>query len=54
MNILFILVPIGILLSAAGALAFRWAVRSGQMDDPDYGALVVLMDEESAENKTTN
>ncbi len=46
MNILYILIPVGLLLSAAGALAFRWAVRNGQMDDPDYGSLVALMDDE--------
>ena len=54
MNILFILVPVGILLSGAGALAFRWAVRNGQMDDPDYGSLIVLMDDEPSQEPLSN
>ena len=43
--ILLILVPVALLLAAAGVYGFLWAVRSGQYEDVDTPALRVLLDE---------
>ena len=46
MNVLFILVPLAVVLAAAGVAAFRWAVRDGQYDDVETPALRMLLDDE--------
>jgi cbb3-type cytochrome oxidase maturation protein len=46
MNILFVLVPLGLLLVAFGLWAFFWAVGSGQFDDLDSPGWTVLADSE--------
>ena len=46
MNVLYILVPLAILLAAAGVAAFSWAVRSGQFDDVETPAIRMLIDDE--------
>lgn len=46
MNVLYFLVPLAILLAAAGVAGFYWAVRHGQFDDVQTPALRVLLDEE--------
>ena len=46
MNILFFLVPIALLLAAAGVLAFWWSVRNGQYDDVQTPAIRMLLDDE--------
>jgi cbb3-type cytochrome oxidase maturation protein len=48
MNILYILVPVALLLAAAGVYAFFWSVKSGQYDDTDTPAIRVLMEDELA------
>ena len=48
MNILYILVPIALLLAAAGIGGFLWAVRHGQYDDTETPALRVLLEDENA------
>ena len=45
MNILLLLVPISLLLLAAAAWAFVWAVRRGQFDDLDTPALDILRED---------
>jgi cbb3-type cytochrome oxidase maturation protein len=45
MNILFVLVPLGLLLVAFGLWAFFWAVGSGQFDDLDSPGWSVLADD---------
>jgi cbb3-type cytochrome oxidase maturation protein len=45
MSILFLILPITLLLSAAAALTFAWATRSGQFDDLETPALRMLDDE---------
>ena len=46
MNVLYFLVPLAILLAAAGVAAFMWAVRNGQFDDVETPAIRMLLDEE--------
>ncbi|WP_417519430.1 cbb3-type cytochrome oxidase assembly protein CcoS [Minwuia sp.] len=38
MNVLTFLIPVALLLGAAGLVAFLWALRSGQYDDPEGAA----------------
>ena len=35
MEILTILIPVSLLLGGVGLVAFFWALRRGQFDDPD-------------------
>ena len=46
MNIIFFLIPLGLLLLIAAVVAFFWAVRSGQFDDLDSPATRILMDDD--------
>lgn len=47
MSNLVILIPVALLLGAAGLIAFLWALRSGQYEDLDGSAERILIDEES-------
>jgi len=47
MNIIFILIPLGLVLLLAVA-AFFWAVRSGQFDDLESHAWRVVLDDDRA------
>lgn len=47
MNILFVLIPLGLVLLALAIAAFFWAVGSGQFDDLDSPGTLVLFDEET-------
>lgn len=47
MNILYLLIPLGLLLLACGVAAFFWAVRSGQFDDLESPSMSVVMDDDS-------
>lgn len=42
MDVLILLIPIAIVLSAAGLAAFFWAMRSGQYDDLEGEAERIL------------
>jgi cbb3-type cytochrome oxidase maturation protein len=46
MSILFIVVPLALVLVAAGLGAYLWAVRNGQMDDLDTPAVRMVRDDE--------
>ena len=46
MNIIFVLIPLGLVLLGVAIWAFLWAVGSGQFDDLDSPAYSILMDEE--------
>lgn len=46
MSILYLLVPLALVLAAAGAGAFFWAVQSGQFDDVETPALRILFDDD--------
>jgi len=47
MNILYLLIPLGLLLLGAAVAAFFWAVGSGQFDDLESPAMSVIMDDDS-------
>lgn len=44
------LIPIALLMGAAGLAAFFWAMRSGQYEDMDGAAHRILIDEEEEAN----
>jgi cbb3-type cytochrome oxidase maturation protein len=46
MEILFLMVPLGMVLVGLGIWAFFWAVGSGQFDDLDSPGWTVLGDED--------
>lgn len=48
MNIIFILIPLGLILLLLAVIAFFWAVRSGQFDDLDSPAWRVVLDDDRA------
>ncbi len=47
MNIIFILIPLGLVVLAAGVFAFFWAVRAGQFDDLDTPAWSIILDDDT-------
>jgi len=47
MNIIFVLIPMGLVLVIIAIAAFFWAVNHGQFDDLDTPALRILMDEDA-------
>jgi cbb3-type cytochrome oxidase maturation protein len=54
MNILYLLIPLGLLLLGLAIAAFFWAVGSGQFDDLESPAMSVVMDYDTkpaAENR---
>ncbi len=56
MNILYLLIPLGLVLLGLAVAAFFWAVRSGQFDDLETPAMSVVMDDDTkpaAENRRT-
>ncbi len=46
MNIIFYLIPLGLVLLLAAIAAFFWATRSGQFDDLDTPAWRIILDDE--------
>jgi len=46
MNILLFLIPVALILSLIGLLAFLWALRSGQFEDLDGAAWRILQDDD--------
>ena len=57
MNILYLLIPLGLILLGIAIAFFFWAVGSGQFDDLDSPAMSVIMDDDSkpaAENRRRN
>ena len=51
MNIIFILIPLGLVLLVVAVAAFFWAVRSGQYDDLESSAWRILLDDDAAPPK---
>lgn len=47
MNVLVYMIPIALLLGFAAVLAFVWALKKGQFDDPDGAANRILHDEDA-------
>ena len=46
MNIIYLLIPLGLVLLALSVWAFFWAVGSGQFDDLDSPATQILLDDD--------
>lgn len=46
MTALMFLIPIALLLGAAGLVAFFWSVKSGQYEDLDGAAQRILLDDD--------
>ena len=46
MNILYLLIPIGLIILGAAIWLFVWAVRSGQYEDLEGPAHRILMDDD--------
>lgn len=46
MNGLLFLIPVALGLGLSGLLAFFWALRHGQFDDPEGAANRILIDED--------
>ena len=49
MSVLYVVLPLALLAAGAWLLAFRWAVRDGQLDDLETPAARMLHDDEPAE-----
>lgn len=47
MNILYLLIPLGMVLVAFMVWFFFWAVKSGQFDDLDTPAVQILLDDDT-------
>ena len=45
MSVLFLILPLALVLSAAADFAFVWATRRGQFDDLDTPAIDILRDD---------
>ena len=54
MEILFLMVPLGLVLVGLGVWAFFWAVGSGQFDDLDSPGWSVLSDDDATADATTD
>jgi len=46
MNIVGLLIPIALFLGLIGLVAFFWALKSGQFDDPEGAARRILLDDD--------
>jgi len=46
MNIIFWLIPLGVMLMVIAVAAFFWAVRSGQFDDLGTPAWRIVLDDD--------
>lgn len=51
MEILFVLIPLGIVLVILALGAFIWAVKSGQFDDMEGPATSILFDDDEKKSK---
>ena len=54
MNILVILVPVSLVLSILGLLAFLWSIRHRQYDDLEGDAWRILLDDEQFDDDRTD
>lgn len=51
MNILYVLIPLALMLSAAGVAAFLWAIQHGELDDLEANSWRMIFDEEQRTNQ---
>ena len=54
MNILVILVPVSLVLSILGLLAFLWSISHRQYDDLEGDAWRILLDDEQFDDDRTD
>lgn len=54
MNILFLLIPLGLLLLGIAVWAFFWAVGSGQFDDLKTPGWSVVMDDDESPDEASD
>lgn len=47
MSVIYLALPIALLLVGAAFMAFRWSVRSGQLDDLDTPAYRAIFEDEA-------
>lgn len=52
MSMLYIMVPVTLALAVTALVAYIWAVRTGQFDDPESQAYRMLFDDEPAQRKS--
>ena len=48
MNIIYLLIPLGLVMLALTLWAFFWAVRKGQFDDLESPGVQILLDDDRA------
>lgn len=53
MSVLLIVLPIALVLAAAGVIAFIWMARTGQLDDLETPAVRMLFDDEAGNDPPT-
>lgn len=46
MDVLYLLIPLGLIVMAIAIIAFLWAIKSGQYDDLEGPAHRILMDDD--------
>ncbi len=46
MTVLLLLIPAALAIGGLGLVAFFWALRTGQFEDPDGNAARILMEDE--------
>lgn len=51
MEILFLLIPLGVVIALAIGVAFWWSANSGQFDDLDSPGQKILMDDDRARDR---
>lgn len=51
MEILFLLIPLGVVIALAIGAAFWWSADSGQFDDLDSPGQKILMDDDRARDR---
>ncbi|MGV3556231.1 MAG: cbb3-type cytochrome oxidase assembly protein CcoS [Croceibacterium sp.] len=51
---LLFLIPVALGLGLLGLLAFFWALRSGQFEDPDGSAARILLDDDDEKEEPTH
>jgi cbb3-type cytochrome oxidase maturation protein len=54
MSILIYLMPVALLLSMLGLLAFLWSLQSGQYDDLEGAAERILLDDDEMPGEQTS
>jgi cbb3-type cytochrome oxidase maturation protein len=54
MEILYLLIPLGMIILAVIVGFFLWSVKSGQMDDLEGPAYRILMDDDPVKKNTEN